>query len=131
MKRILCLALLAAMLVCTCLRVSADEAVPNFAFELTANGAAELAVATKGMGQEVLDELQKAIDEKLGADFVAHSFVDPANEAVDDVQFVYVVEGVEAVDDEPDGEGGPAASEDGSTKATFIDRLLALFRPEP
>ena len=96
-----------------------------------ANGAAELAVATKGMGQEVLDELQKAIDEKLGADFVAHSFVDPANEAVDDVQFVYVVEGVEAVDDEPDGEGGPAASEDGSTKATFIDRLLALFRPEP
>ena len=42
MKRILCLALLAAMLVCTCLRVSADEAVPNFAFELTANGAAEL-----------------------------------------------------------------------------------------
>ena len=42
MKRILCLALLAAMLVCTCLRVSADEAVPNFAFELTANGASEL-----------------------------------------------------------------------------------------
>ncbi len=42
MKRILCLALLAAMLVCTCLRVSADETVPNFAFELTANGAAEL-----------------------------------------------------------------------------------------
>ncbi len=88
-------------------------------------------MATKGMGQEVLDELQKAIDEKLGADFVAHSFVDPANEAVDDVQFVYVVEGVEAVDDEPDDEGGPAASQDGSTKATFIDRLLALFRPEP
>ena len=42
MKRILCLALLAAMLVCTCLRVSADEAVPNVACELTAPGAAEL-----------------------------------------------------------------------------------------
>ena len=42
MKRILCLALLAAMLVCTCLRVSADEAAPSFAFELSANGASEL-----------------------------------------------------------------------------------------
>ncbi len=97
-----------------------------------ADGAAELAEATKGMGREVLDELQKAIDEKLGADFEAHSFVDPSNTDVDAVQFVYVVDGVEAADDgEPDATGGDGdADEDARPEEGLWDRLLALFRPQ-
>lgn len=90
------------------------------------SGAAALAEAVSGMDEQIVDELQKLIDEKLGAGFEAHSFVDPANEDVGDVQFVYVVEGVEepeastADDAEPGSEPQPEG---------LWDRLLALFRP--
>ena len=30
--------------------------------------------------------------DKLGSDYQAHAFVDPSNTAVDDVQFIYVVD---------------------------------------
>lgn len=42
MKRIVCLVLLAAMLACACLTVSADGEAPAFSFELSANGSTEL-----------------------------------------------------------------------------------------
>ncbi|PST47148.1 hypothetical protein CPA40_02190 [Bifidobacterium callitrichos] len=58
------------------------------------DGARELADSVKGMDDKVLDELQKTIDEKLGKGFKTHSFVAPANTAVDRVQFTYVLPGI-------------------------------------
>ena len=58
------------------------------------DGARELADSVKGMDDKVLDELQKTIDEKLGRNFTVHSFVAPANTAVDRVQFTYVLPGI-------------------------------------
>lgn len=58
------------------------------------DGARKLADSVKGMDDKVLDELQKTIDEKLGKGFKVHSFVAPANTAVDRVQFTYVLPGI-------------------------------------
>ena len=58
------------------------------------DGARKLADSVKGMDDKVLDELQKTIDEKLGKGFTVHSFVAPANTAVDRVQFTYVLPGI-------------------------------------
>ncbi|MBT1180070.1 hypothetical protein [Bifidobacterium vespertilionis] len=99
------------------------------------DGARELADSVKGMDDKVLDELQKTIDDKLGRNFKAHSFVAPENTDVNRVQFTYVLDGVNA-DDESDGASGATDSADttatGSTadanrETTFWDRLLALF----
>ena len=46
--------------------------------------------------QQIMDKIQQAVDEKLGGDYVPHSFVAPSNTNVDDIQFVYVVEGITA-----------------------------------
>lgn len=89
------------------------------------SGAAALAEAVSGMDEQILDELQKLIDEKLGAGFEAHSFVDPANEDVGDVQFVYVVEGVEKPEASATDEAEPESE---SQPEGLWDRLLALFR---
>ena len=62
--------------------------------------------------------------------------VDPSNTAVDDVQFIYVVDGVEEPDDADAAEAAGEANADadvgadaGSEPQGFVDRLLALFRP--
>lgn len=103
--------------------------------ELSA-GTADLAEAVSGMDEQVIDAVQQAIDDKLGADYQAHSFVDPSNTAVDDVQFIYVVDGVEEPDDADAAEAAGEANADadggagsGSEPQGFVDRLLALFRP--
>ena len=87
------------------------------------NGSAELANSTNGMDQKIIDQLQDAIDEKLGQDFTPHSFVAPSNTNVDSVQFVYVVSGV----DEPDNEEAESVTEEEQTEKTIIDRFFALF----
>lgn len=99
-------------------------------------GTADLAEAVSGMDEQVIDAVQQAIDDKLGADYQAHSFVDPSNTAVDDVQFIYVVDGVEEPDDADAAEAAGEANADadggadaGSEPQGFVDRLLALFRP--
>lgn len=89
------------------------------------SGASTLADSVKGMDAEILDELQEKIDEKLGADFKAHSFVVPANTNVDAVQFVYMIDGVPAPDDEDDAASSEEAESEGGS---FIDKLLALFQ---
>ncbi|MDO4291348.1 MAG: hypothetical protein Q4C41_09000, partial [Eggerthellaceae bacterium] len=98
--------------------------------ELT-SGAAELANSVKGMDQTVIDELQDAIDEKLGGNFEPHSFVAPGNTNVDTVQFVYVLEGISEPDDENDEDAAEevdaASTEEAEGEQSFIDRLLALF----
>lgn len=96
-----------------------------------AEGAQSLADATRGLGDEVIDGLQEAIDEKLGEGFEAHSFVAPGNTDVDDVQFVYVIDGIEE-GGAADGDGSADDAADGaaggeSAPATFWDRLVALF----
>lgn len=88
-----------------------------------ADGASQLADSVQGMDQQILDELQAAIDEKLGADFEAHSYAVPSNTQVDSVQFVYVIEGVS----EPQEEA-PAEAEE--PERTFFDRFFALFTSE-
>ena len=78
------------------------------------------------MDQKVLDEVQETIDEKLGRGYQLHSFVDADNTDVNEVQFVYVVDGVESDDDDKAAE---TTSDDEDTEnQTFTQRLLALFK---
>ncbi len=100
-----------------------------------ADGARSLADAVDGIDEEILDELQEAIDDKLGADFELHSFVVPSNTDVNAVQFVYVVDGVSEPDAEEGADAAAAAgageTQDSSSSASGFaaiwDRLLALF----
>lgn len=88
------------------------------------DGATELADAVSGIDQKVLDEVQDTIDEKLGKNYALHSFVDPSNTNVEEVQFVYVVSGVSTDDSSSDQK----ASDDSSTQnQSFVDRLTGLF----
>ena len=87
------------------------------------DGSAQLAGSTTGMDQKIIDQLQDAIDEKLGKGFTPHSFVVPSNANVDSVQFVYVVSGV----DEPDEADAAPATEEEQAEKTIIDRFFALF----
>lgn len=89
-------------------------------------GSATLAESTNGMDQKIIDQLQQAIDEKLGQDFTPHSFVVPSNTNVDAVQFVYVVGGVE----EPESEPEQPATEEEQAQKTIFDRFFALFAPQ-
>lgn len=89
-------------------------------------GSATLAESTNGMDQKIIDQLQQAIDEKLGQDFTPHSFVVPSNTNVDAVQFVYVVGGVE----EPESEPEQPATEEEQVQKTIFDRFFALFAPQ-
>lgn len=89
------------------------------------NGAAELADACAGLGDKVLDELQEQIDEKLGTDWQAHSFVAPANTDVDRVQFTYVVDGIS----KPEKASNSTDADDSAQEQTLLDRFLALFSP--
>ena len=86
-------------------------------------GAITLADSVKDIDTQILDELQGVINEKLGAGYKAHSFVVPSNTNVLQVQFVYVVEGVSADDENVNDDTDESEGEDKS----FIDRLLALF----
>ena len=77
------------------------------------------------MDRKVLDEVQETIDEKLGTGYRLHSFVDADNTDVNEVQFVYVVDGIESDDDE----STETTSDDEDTgNQTFTQRLLALFK---
>ena len=81
-----------------------------------------LADSVRGLDQKILDELQNTIDEKLGKDFQAHSYVVPSNTNVNAVQFVYVVEGISEPEDSADD-----TSSNSEENQTFLDRLVALF----
>ena len=61
------------------------------------------------MDRKVLDEVQETIDEKLGTGYRLHSFVDAGNTDVNEVQFVYVVDGVEDASDSDDATTETAA----------------------
>ena len=87
-----------------------------------ASGTETLASSVSGIDQKILDELQNTIDEKLGKDFKAHSYVVPDNTNVDAVQFVYVVEGVSEAEDAVSDTSSETSSDE-----TFFDRLVALF----
>lgn len=84
------------------------------------SGNEALADAVSGIDDKILDELQKAIDEKLGSDFTPHSFVVPSNTKVDSVQFVYVFDGIEIPEEE-------AATEEPEEEKTIVDRFFDLF----
>lgn len=88
-----------------------------------AGGASQLADSVQGLDQQILDELQAAIDEKLGADFEPHSYAVSSNTQVDSVQFVYVIEGIS----EPEEE---APAEEEQPERTIFDRFFALFNSE-
>lgn len=104
---------------------SATNELASGASELS-GGSATLAESTNGMDQKIIDQLQQAIDEKLGQDFTPHSFVVPSNTNVDAVQFVYVVGGVE----EPESEPEQPATEEEQAQKTIFDRFFALFAPQ-
>ena len=86
-------------------------------------------VAVDGMDEKVLDELQDTIDEKLGRGYQLHSFVDPSNTNVREVQFVYVVDGVKSADDTSSSSDDQSqqASDDEQQDQSFMGRLAALF----
>ena len=80
------------------------------------------------MDRKVLDEVQETIDEKLGTGYQLHSFVDAGNTDVNEVQFVYVVDGVEDPGDSDDAAAETAADADDDSSQTFTQRLVALFK---
>lgn len=104
------------------IKLSSASATLSSGASKLASGNASLADSVNGMDDKILDQLQETIDKKLGSDFKAHSFVTPSNTDVDDVQFVYVLEGVDAPDDEDSGD-----ADDSGENQTFFDRLFALF----
>jgi putative membrane protein len=80
------------------------------------------------MDERVLDELQDTIDEELGRGYQLHSFVDPTNTNVREVQFVYVVDGVSDSSDSSSADGQTSqATDDSQQSQSFLDRLTALF----
>ena len=85
-----------------------------------AGGLSQLDNETSYLDSKIIDELQKKIDEKLGANFEAHSFVEPSNTDVKAVQFVYVVDGVHAFETD-------AASDEGDEETTLGQRISAVF----
>lgn len=91
------------------------------ATETLSSGLDTLASSVQGMDQQVLSAMQEAIDQKLGADFQPRSFAVPSNTKVDQVQFVYVVEGVKA----PEAEAEPVETPD--ENKGFLEKLLSLF----
>ena len=80
------------------------------------------------MDRKVLDEVQETIDEKLGTGYQLHSFVDADNTDVNEVQFVYVVDGVEDASDSDDAATETAADTEDDSSQTFTQRLVALFK---
>ncbi|MEE1044223.1 MAG: hypothetical protein U0L51_01900, partial [Olegusella sp.] len=78
--------------------------------------------------RKVLDEVQETIDEKLGTGYQLHSFVDAGNTDVNEVQFVYVVDGVEDASDSDDAATETAADTEDDSSQTFTQRLVALFK---
>lgn len=99
-----------------------------------ADGLDTLRSSTDGIDQKVIDKLEETIKEKLGQDYQLHSFVDPSNTNVSEVQFVYVVDGVKeakSTGEKGDGSKGSSKSEskggDATKSESFIDRLGALF----
>ncbi len=89
------------------------------------------------MDQKVIDKLKDTIRQKLGQDYQLHSFVDPSNTNVSEVQFVYVVDGVKeakSTGEKGDASKGSSKSEskgskggDAAKSESFIDRLGTLF----
>ena len=92
------------------------------------DGLNQLRDAVSGMDRKVLDEVQETIDEKLGTGYQLHSFVDAGNTDVNEVQFVYVVDGVEDPGDSDDAAAETAADADDDSSQTFTQRLVALFK---
>ncbi len=95
---------------------------------LNSDGLNQLRDAVSGMDRKVLDEVQETIDEKLGTGYQLHSFVDAGNTDVNEVQFVYVVDGVEDPGDSDDAAAETAADADDDSSQTFTQRLVALFK---
>ena len=98
-----------------------------------AEGNAALAESVSGIDRKVLDELQKTVDDKLGAGFTPHSFVAPGNTNVDRVQFTYVVSGVDKPETDDNANGTAAAkdavstADDKASQEGIIARVKALF----
>lgn len=96
--------------------------------EALAEGSELLATSVKGMDAQLLSGIQQAIDEKLGADFELHSFVEPSNTSVGSVQFVYMVDGI-SVGNSSDVETDEVATVDSADAEDtgIIGRLIAWF----
>lgn len=92
-----------------------------------ASGLSQLGSETSGLDKKIIDELQEKIDEKLGANFEAHSFVEPSNTDVKAVQFVYVVGGVHAPEAAEDAEGGEAQTTLGQRIAAVFENLFSWW----
>lgn len=96
--------------------------------EALASGSSQLAASVKNMDAEVLEGIQKAIDEKLGSDFEAHSFVSPENTSVSSVQFVYMVDGVSAKADANDAAVSTDADGSAEENPGIIERFIAWLK---
>ncbi|HZW97706.1 MAG TPA: YhgE/Pip domain-containing protein, partial [Bacillota bacterium] len=85
-----------------------------------AEGVNEFEAETQDIDQQLLDEIDKKIDEYLNKDFVPESFVSAQNVNVESVQFVFTTEEIPkpkaAVIEVPKEENG-----------NFWDRVAGLF----
>ena len=77
-----------------------------------------------GKARDVKALVQQAIDERLGTSYALHSFVDPSNSNVKEVQFVYVVSGVKKDDSSSKGKDDDSSS---TQDESFTQRLTDLF----
>lgn len=76
------------------------------------------------MDEKLIDEVRSAAEGKLGGDFTPHSFVVASNANVENVQFVYTIDGtgVASPNDDHVTEDAP-----GEPQETIWDRFIALF----
>jgi X-X-X-Leu-X-X-Gly heptad repeat protein len=79
--------------------------------------------STNGLDDKVIAHAQKYVDKALGKGYQPHSFVDGRNKNVNEVQFVYVVSGI----DKPEVDKIQPESPDSNDNVSFLDRLKALF----
>lgn len=96
------------------------------------DGAQELADQTTGLQGRVADEVTAQLDDYLNPDFTMVDFVNGSSSHIENVQFVYMTESIEAPDDDDaDATGssdGASGTADGAAEdATFWDKLVALF----
>ncbi|MCH4180611.1 MAG: hypothetical protein LKG13_07685 [Atopobiaceae bacterium] len=92
------------------------------------DGLDTLQSSVDGLDQTVLDKAQDYIDQKLGKDYQLHSFVDASNTNVNEVEFVYVVDGVTADDSSTDDTATTTTDDTTDTSnQSIVDRFLALF----
>lgn len=96
-----------------------------------AAGSSQLSDETRDLDQQMIDKVRDELESFLNPDFTMTDFVNGNSDDIEQVQFVYMTEGIEAEDNKDgsssaDGSVENAVDTQGSEKG-FIEKFLALF----